>query len=57
MLLPSLGFSIALFTDYYVYMLVSAVCVAIWTSFVVHNLMAISESLLLNESFYAALIV
>ena len=57
MLLSTLGFSIALFIDYYVYMLVSAACVAIWASFVVHNLMAISESLLLNESIYAALIV
>ena len=45
MLLPALGFSIALFTDYYVYMLVSAVCVAIWASFILHNLMAISASL------------
>ena len=45
MLLPTLGFSIAIFTDFYVYMLVSAVCVAIWASFILHNLMAISASL------------
>ena len=57
MLLASLGCSIALFTDYYMYLLVSAACVAAWASFVVHNLMALSETLEINESFYAALIV
>jgi len=57
MLLASLGCSIALFTDYYIYFLVSAACVAVWASFLVHNLMALSDSLELNESFYAALIV
>ena len=57
MLIASLSFSIALFTDYYMYLLVSAACVAVQASFVVHNLIALSASLELNEGFYAALIV
>ena len=56
-LLASLGCSIALFIDHYIYFLVSAACVAVWASFLVHNLMALDETLEINESFYAALIV
>ena len=57
MLLASLSCSIALFTDYYLYMLASAAIVGVWASFVVHNLITLSATLALNESFYAALIV
>ena len=57
MLIVSLGGSIALFPDFYIYFLVSAGYVALWASFLTHNLMALNETLEINESFYAALVV
>ena len=56
-LASALGCSIALYTDYYMSFIGAASYVALWASFISHNLMAISDSLKKSESFYCALIV
>ena len=43
MLAPALGCSIALYLDYYMSFIGAAIYVAIWASFISHNLMAIHE--------------
>ena len=55
MLAGALGTAEAVYSENFVYHIASAVIVAIWTSLVINNLVAIQSDLAADESFYAAL--
>ena len=54
-LATALGCSIGLFPDMYITLIGLAVYVALWASFISHNLMALRPTLKQNETFYTAL--